>query len=170
LSPLARPPRTSPRSDSRGFWKRTIILSLTSVMTRNEPNHVPFSWAFRLEPWTSQIRSRSSSHSTAMFVVLSHWIFIYDLSTNSMEQAPCWETNSCSASKILRCLWNPNIRYRVHTKPPLELIMSQFNPVPNFINSSNLQKIFLTYILILSYHIWLGFPKCSPFILVSRRP
>jgi len=49
-----------------------------------------------------------------------------------MEQNPSWENNSHSASqKIPRPLWNENVRYHVHTSPPLVPILSQINRVHN---------------------------------------
>jgi hypothetical protein len=51
-----------------------------------------------------------------------------------MEQSPSWEANSHSASQeIPLLLWSPKIHYRVHNSQPLVSIMSQMNPVHNFL-------------------------------------
>jgi hypothetical protein len=47
-----------------------------------------------------------------------------------MEQNPSSEADSHPAiQKILRLLFNPKIHFRVHMSRPLDLILSQMNPV-----------------------------------------
>ena len=49
------------------------------------------------------------------------------LLTYSMEQSPSWEAKRFSASQeILRILWNPKVRYRIHMSPPPVPILSHF--------------------------------------------
>jgi hypothetical protein len=57
-----------------------------------------------------------------------------------MQQNPCWEINSNSASQeISRNLWNSKVYYHVHKIPPLVPIMSQMHPFynipPHFLRS-----------------------------------
>jgi hypothetical protein len=67
-----------------------------------------------------------------------------------MEQSPCLEANSDSASQeIHRVLWNPKVQYRDHKNRPLELIVTGMNVV--HIRIPNFFKIYLNIILPSTY-------------------
>jgi hypothetical protein len=74
-----------------------------------------------------------------------------------MEKSPSWEANSHSASQEIPCpLWNPKVHYCVHKSPPLDLVLSQMNPVHTF------QPHFPKIRLIFSSHLHIVLPfKCS---------
>jgi hypothetical protein len=46
------------------------------------------------------------------------------------ELSPSWEAANCAATQVLpRILWNPNVHNRVHNSSPLDLILSQIDPI-----------------------------------------
>jgi hypothetical protein len=83
------------------------------------------------------------------------YIYIYTyLLTYSMEQSPSWEANQFVVSQeIPRVLLNPKVNYSIHKCPPPVCILSQPNPVHNPASH------FWRSILILSFHVRLGFPS-----------
>jgi len=71
----------------------------------------------------------------------------------SMQQGLYWETNRFTNSQeIPRILRNPKVHYCIHKCSPPVSILSQINPIPP-------HPISWTSILILSYHLRLGFPN-----------
>ena len=76
------------------------------------------------------------------------------LLTYSMVQSPSWEANCFAASQeIPRILWNPNVHYRTHKRPPPIPILGQPNPVHEPTSPS------WRSILILSTHLRLRLPS-----------
>jgi hypothetical protein len=79
--------------------------------------------------------------------------------TNSMEQDPSWEANSCSASQqIPLSTSNPKIHYRVHSSTQLVHILSQMHPIHNL--PPYLPKIPAK---IMSFHLRLCLPNSLSF-------
>jgi len=66
--------------------------------------------------------------------------------TNRRASRPSWEANSSSASQeIPRILWNPKIRYHVHSILPFLTNLSKINPV--HVHQTDLFKIHSNIIL-----------------------
>jgi hypothetical protein len=69
--------------------------------------------------------------------------YICDFDINSMEQSPSLEAGSSSPSEaITHILWNPEVHYHVHKRPPLVSVLY-------LIHSTPFHPICLRYILIL---------------------
>jgi hypothetical protein len=69
----------------------------------------------------------------------------------SMEQSSSWGADNRSAGQEYpHDVWNTKAHYHFNNNPPLELTLSQTNPIHIFISN------FLTPILILSYHLCIG--------------
>jgi hypothetical protein len=67
-----------------------------------------------------------------------------------MQKSPSWQADSRSGSQeIPSPLRNPKIHYRIHYSPPLVPILNHMSPVHTLL-------LYLTSVLILSYHIHLG--------------
>ena len=75
------------------------------------------------------------------------------LINNSMDQSlSCGANTSSSRQEIPRTVWNPKVRYRIHKRPPLVLILRPINTV--YASLSHLLKTHFN--IILPYT-----PKCS---------
>jgi hypothetical protein len=79
-------------------------------------------------------------------------LFRKTLITYSMVQDIIWKADCYSVCQILLSFWNLKIHYRVHKSPPMDLILSQSNPVRP--NDSYLPKVHLSVIP----HLRLGLP------------
>ena len=84
-----------------------------------------------------------------MISVWRLFVLIYSepyLLSHSMELSPSWEANRISASQEIPCiLWNSNVHYRIHKKPPPVPILSQFDSVHR--PTSHFPKIHLNIII-----------------------
>ena len=57
-------------------------------------------------------------------------VSLYWILTYSMVQSPSWEANWFAVSQeIPRIIWNPEVHYRTHKRPPTVPILGQPNPV-----------------------------------------
>jgi len=52
-----------------------------------------------------------------------------------MEQSPCRQVNTHSATREIFCpLWDPKVYYRVHNSPPLIPVLIHTNPAHIFLS------------------------------------
>jgi hypothetical protein len=73
--------------------------------------------------------------------------------TNSMEQRPSWEASGHSASQEIPCLYGTRRFITVFTTRHSSLSWARW------IQSTPFHAIPLRSVIILSYHLWLGFPS-----------
>jgi hypothetical protein len=72
--------------------------------------------------------------------------------TKAVEQSPSWGANRYWAGQEIPCiLWNPNVHYHIHKRPPHSPFQSQISPLPPYSTSWS--------ILILTCHLHLGLPS-----------
>ena len=105
----------------------------------------------------------SSSLSSTVFSRCLH--FTVHLS-KPMQQNPSREANMSSGSyRILLILYNPNVRYRIHKRPPLVPMRSQINPLYNctfHILKMCFNNIFPPTLKISKWYLSLSYPHQIP--------
>ena len=95
---------------------------------------------------------------TCYFVhVLSNFMLL----TYSMVQSPSWEANGFAASQeIPLILWNPNVHYRTHKRPPSVYILDQ--PSPDNIPTYHLLELHPSSPRSSQWFLSLRFPHQNP--------
>ena len=90
-----------------------------------------FNFGLRDLPWLAKIcrpmRTKISKQDRTWNITDMMGLYLL---TYSMVQSPSWEANWFAASQeIPRILWNANVHYRTHKRPPSVPILCQPNPV-----------------------------------------